>query len=64
MHQDLPSVCMIEVQVSVDFLEHGNEIKTMTNSRNLPCERAKPHEKSLMAVKLVYMHNELSNLNL
>ena len=59
MHQDLPSVWLIEVQVSVDFLEHGNEIKTMTNAGNLPCERAKPHEKSLMAVIIVCMHNEL-----
>ena len=48
----------------VDWLEHGNESKTMTIARNLPRERAKPHEKSLMVVKLVYMHNELSNLNL
>ena len=54
----------LRFRFQVDCLEHGNESKTMTNAGNLPCERAKPHEKSLMAVKLVYMHNELSNLNL
>ena len=54
----------LKFRFQVDCLEHGNESKTMTNARNLPCERAKPHEKSLMAVKIVGMHNELSNLNL
>ena len=33
MHQDLPSVWLIEVQVSGRLLEHGNESKTMRKAR-------------------------------
>ena len=54
----------LKFRFQVDCLEHGNESKTMTNARNAPCERAKPHEKSLTAVKIVCIHNELLNLNL
>ena len=64
MHQDLPSVWLIEVQVLGRLLGAWKCEYDHDKGWNLPCERAKPHEKSLMAVKLVCMHNELSNLNL
>ena len=45
----------------VDYLEHGNESKTMTNAGIYHVKE--PNEKSLMAVKIVGMHNGLLNLN-
>ena len=60
MHQDLPSVWLIEVQVSGRLLGAWQYGEDHEKGRNIPCERAKPHEKSLMIVKIVCMQNELS----
>ena len=60
MHQDLPSVWLIEVQVSGRLFGAWQGVKDHDKDRNLPCERAKPHEKSLMDVKLVCMQDGLS----
>ena len=59
-----PSVWLIEVQVSGRLFGAWQWEWDHDKCRNLPCERAKPYEKSLMAVKIVCMHNGLLNLNL
>ena len=60
MHQDLPGVWLIKVQGSSRLLGAWKCEEDHEKGQNIPCERAKPHEKSLMVVKIVCMLNELS----
>ena len=53
----------LKLRFQVDYLEHGNESKTMTNARIYQVKEAKPYEKSLMAVRIVIMHHGLLNLD-
>ena len=57
MHQNLPSVWLIEVQISGRLFGVWKYGQDHGKGRNIPCERAKSHEKSLMAVKLVCMQD-------
>ena len=51
----LTLVWIIEVQVSGRLVGTWKYAQDHGKGRNLPCEIAKPHEKSLMAVKIVCM---------
>ena len=55
MHRDLQSVWLIEVQIAGILFWAWKCWYVHDKVWNLPCERTKPHEKSLMVVKIVYV---------